>query len=115
MVKEEFEYWNLEGPSVWKRGTENPMTAWFTDVELDKLGDPNNEASELHFKANCHMTDKMGGCLIQVQILLWSRNNPHKKYKFVEVIESSLNVRKTSQKVDVKIPLIKDIPFNEGL
>ena len=91
------------------------MTAWFTDVELDKLVDPNNEASELHFKANCRMTDEMGGCMIQVHILLWSRNNPDKKYEFVEVLEGCLNGSKTSQKVDIKIPMIKDIPFNEGL
>ena len=92
---EEFKFFDLEGDSVWHRGTEIPMTAWFTDVELDKLGDPNNEASELHFKANCRMTDEMGGCMIQVHILLWSRNNPDKKYEFVEVLEGCLNGSKT--------------------
>ena len=87
------------------------MTTWFTDVELDKLGDP-TENSELHFRANCNMRGQMSGCVIFVQILLWSRNNPEKKYKFVEVIEFCLEKRKTSQKVDIKIPMIKDDDFN---
>ena len=90
------------------------MTAWFTDVKLDKLGDP-TKSDTLKFEGTMNMTDGFSGCLIQVFIFVWSKNNPSNKCEFVEVHETCLGGRKTSQKVNVKIPLIKDQNYREGL
>ena len=95
----------------WNRGTENPKTAWFTDVKLDKLGDP-TKSDTLKFEATMNMTDNFSGCIIQVFIFVWSKNNPSNKYEFIEVHETCLGGRKTSKKVSVKIPMIKDQSYN---
>ena len=108
-------FWNIEGKYVWKEGQPaEGKTAWYSDVQIQELGDPTKE-SQLNLKLKVNLTNGFSGCLVQVSIFVWSRNNPDKKYKFVEVYMTCLNGSFFSKEFEVKVPLINDEEYNKGL
>lgn len=69
------------------------MTVWYSDIQLETLGDPTKERS-LNLKGTINLTDRFSGNVIEVMIFVWSRNNPQRKFQWVDLLKTSLSNQK---------------------
>ena len=55
--------------------------------------------------------------MVQYHIFLWSKNNPSKKFKFVEVENKYLSyVHREFEDIEIEIPMfVGDEQYNNGL
>jgi hypothetical protein len=110
-VREEFVFWNIPFQYKWEKGSEEPRTVWFSNVELEKLEDPLVSES-LSFNATLNFTQEFSGCILQVWVLVLSRNNPDRLMHWAEVTHTCLGGQKgRKEKVSIKIPMIGDEDF----
>ena len=64
-----------------------------------------------------HISGEFRFRMIQYHIFLWSKNNPSKKYKFIEVENKYLSyVHREFQDIEIEIPMfVGDEQYNNGL
>ena len=99
----------------WIKGTENPNIIWFTDVDIQSLADPTKEEN-LVLKADLNFTSDLAGCLLQVWIFVWSKNNPENTNEWVEVKNLCLDgTAGRKERVTIDIPMIGDESFRKGI
>lgn len=114
-IKEEFQHWGIEGEYVWKPGQAfDDKTVWYSEIQMDLLKDPTKE-SILNLKGKIHLTDNFEGCLIEVMIFVWSKNNPERKFQWIDVHMTCLEGEKETIELDEEISLTDDKDYNNGI